>query len=529
MKNIDRPFLTTFQNLIPLFNDLLDTIEQGEAKFKEELETLDERDDPLDVYLKHLDWIDQIFVQGRSHASPLQVILEQVTTRFQDSQQYKNDARYLRCWIRLSKFRNDPIKIYHHLMKQNIGQICALFYEDYAQYYEGIKKYSEASTVFEEGINKKAEPLARLKRAKDEFAARQEQRILAGRSASATQSQERNRVLERNGRMPLGVKFDSSAEFCKNFGNAYHYGGGLPQRQKDKVGSPSLATQRRFNVYSEGNGARSQSSIYPPQSMEPYTHNSPEHKENTVRVEPLRGAVLPQLPHKRRRKDSFVVFRDTAESSQPASPNTQSAQDVSQAPQTTNERSKSVLEDDHIKRLTDRFNAIQSLCMSDFDSKGQFEYISFVKNGPDHITMLSNEEERARRIESMKAKTLGIYAADNTSNLTAETRAAIDCIGEIYTRTSGLSKIKIEKDDNFYDKWLKKTKEERKNRVYTNENEYPASRSSSISDNPMLERMQTGTCSEDEDDEDEINMMLQREIEAGKAGNTHLIARTNLY
>ncbi|KAL0075947.1 Mad3/BUB1 homology region 1-domain-containing protein [Phycomyces blakesleeanus] len=544
-------------------DELLDAIEEGESKFKTELEAIDYNHDPLDVYLKHLDWIDQIFVQGQSNASPLRSVLEQVTTRFQDSFMYKNDPRYLKCWLRLSRLRSDPIKIYHHLITQNIGQMCALFYEDYASYFEKIQKYNEASQIFESGIKKKAEPIASLKRAKDAFTARQTQRRLDSESSDPSTSQlnERNQVLERSGRKPLGVLFDASAEFCKNSGNAYHFGGGLPQRERE-VGSSYLPIQRKYHVYSDRTEGNSQPSVNPPQSMQPYTHRSPECKENTVRSERFKGAVLPQNPYKRPKKDTFTVFKDRIETgpstSQPlqlsqisqsaqsaqSSQSSQSFRSSQNSPKPSNkqslrtrqmstERTISVVEEDNLKDLTERFNAIEALCMRELDSKGKYEYISFIKNCPDNSAMLSCEEERARAAER-KAKTLGIYTEDNTGNLTAETRAAHNSIGEMYKRASGLSKIQLEEDAGFYDKkWLKKQEEERRNRVYTNENEYPTASISSTSDNPMLERLRIGTFSgggdddDDESDDELIHKMLQREIEAGNAGNSHLISRTN--
>lgn len=55
-------------------------------------------DDPLESWLEYIRWTKDTFVSG-GQKSELVPLLEKCTRAFHDSEQYRNDVRYLRVWI----------------------------------------------------------------------------------------------------------------------------------------------------------------------------------------------------------------------------------------------------------------------------------------------------------------------------------------------------------------------------------------------------------------------------------------------
>jgi checkpoint serine/threonine-protein kinase len=55
-------------------------------------------DDPLEGWLDYIRWTKDTFVSG-GQKSELVPLLEKCTRAFHDSEQYRNDIRYLRVWI----------------------------------------------------------------------------------------------------------------------------------------------------------------------------------------------------------------------------------------------------------------------------------------------------------------------------------------------------------------------------------------------------------------------------------------------
>ncbi|KAI9315625.1 Mad3/BUB1 homology region 1-domain-containing protein, partial [Dichotomocladium elegans] len=160
-------------DLIAAFNtdpeERQEEISLGHEKFAREIENEEELDDPLDVYLRYIDWTESIYPQGHNQGSDLLGLLEHTTQRFQNHTQYKNDARYLQCWLQYVQFADQPNEIYQLLIKKGIGQELALFYESYANYLERRGRLKEAGDIYRAGIDREARPLRRLQRHYEAF------------------------------------------------------------------------------------------------------------------------------------------------------------------------------------------------------------------------------------------------------------------------------------------------------------------------------------------------------------------------
>lgn len=107
-------------------------------------------------------------------------LLEQTTRRFTSYKQYKADIRYLRLWILYSKYVDTPRDIFRFLEANNIGTSSASLYEEWATIEESNRQFKEAEAIWMLGIHRRAEPLGRLKKRKDDFLARMLTQPLAG-------------------------------------------------------------------------------------------------------------------------------------------------------------------------------------------------------------------------------------------------------------------------------------------------------------------------------------------------------------
>ena len=57
-------------------------------------------DDPLEPWDEYIKWTEQAFPNGGKDSN-LQVLLEKCLSQFKGQERYKNDARYVSCWIKL--------------------------------------------------------------------------------------------------------------------------------------------------------------------------------------------------------------------------------------------------------------------------------------------------------------------------------------------------------------------------------------------------------------------------------------------
>ncbi|EFX05909.1 checkpoint protein kinase [Grosmannia clavigera kw1407] len=141
------------------------------AKFEEEVASLSEADDPLDVYDRYVRWTLEAYPTAQATAeSQLHVLLERATRAFVGAAQYRNDPRYLRLWLHYIRLFSDaPREAFVYLARHGIGENLALFYEEYAAWLETAGRWIQADEVLRLGIDRAARPEARLLRKYAEF------------------------------------------------------------------------------------------------------------------------------------------------------------------------------------------------------------------------------------------------------------------------------------------------------------------------------------------------------------------------
>ena len=141
------------------------------AEYEAEVENISESDDPLDVFDRYVRWTFDAYPSAQATPqSQLHTTLERATKAFIGSPQYKNDPRYLKLWIHYIHFFSDaPRETYVFLSRHGIGETLALFYEEYAEWLEGARRWAQAEEVYKLGIEREARPVQRLMRKFKEF------------------------------------------------------------------------------------------------------------------------------------------------------------------------------------------------------------------------------------------------------------------------------------------------------------------------------------------------------------------------
>ncbi|KAJ6309521.1 hypothetical protein OIU77_015311 [Salix suchowensis] len=77
--------------------------------------------------------------------------LQKCTQSFESDRRYRNDLRYLRVWLQLMDYVNDPRALLTTMETNRIGTKRSLFYQAYALYYEKMKKFEEAENMYRFG------------------------------------------------------------------------------------------------------------------------------------------------------------------------------------------------------------------------------------------------------------------------------------------------------------------------------------------------------------------------------------------
>ncbi|KAJ5160790.1 uncharacterized protein N7482_007794 [Penicillium canariense] len=146
-------------------------------EYENELESIGESDDPLDVYDRYVKWTLNAYPSAQATAeSGLLPLLERATKSFLSSSHYRNDPRYLRLWMHYIRLFSDaPRETFAFLARHRIGESLALFYEEFAAWLEGAGRWTQADEVYRLGMDREARPVERLLRKYSEFQQRYEQ------------------------------------------------------------------------------------------------------------------------------------------------------------------------------------------------------------------------------------------------------------------------------------------------------------------------------------------------------------------
>ncbi|KAK0673281.1 putative checkpoint serine/threonine-protein kinase [Cercophora samala] len=152
-------------------DDTKDENSRVKASFEAELASLDESDDPLDVWDRYVKWTLEAYPSAQNtKESGLLGVLERATRGLVNDKRYRQDGRYVRLWLwYVGWFVDDKREGYVFLSSKGIGEGLALFYEEYAGWLESVGRWAQAEEVYKLGIEREAAPTARLVRKFGEF------------------------------------------------------------------------------------------------------------------------------------------------------------------------------------------------------------------------------------------------------------------------------------------------------------------------------------------------------------------------
>ncbi|XP_063253839.1 mitotic checkpoint serine/threonine-protein kinase BUB1 beta [Prinia subflava] len=128
-------------------------------------------DDPLDVWERYIKWTEQAFPGGGKDGN-LAAVLERAVRALHGQQRYYKDPRYLNLWLKFGDCCNEPLDLYSYLCSQEIGTTLALLYITWAEALEARGSFRKADLIFQEGLQRKAEPLDKLQAHHKQFQAR---------------------------------------------------------------------------------------------------------------------------------------------------------------------------------------------------------------------------------------------------------------------------------------------------------------------------------------------------------------------
>ncbi|KAJ2742891.1 protein kinase [Coemansia sp. BCRC 34301] len=176
-------------------------LQSQNAQFQAEIAALDlqETDDPLDVYHRYVQWLLEVVPQAVGHQSIIRLV-ERPLKLFRDQERYRNDARYVKMWIWYTGLVNEgQDAVFQFLIANKIGDSLAVLYEEYAKLLEGKGKIRKTDEIYQLGVARKAQPLARLQRRYVDF----QRRVMAQTMRDAEKPQEdvSPQVAERSGRV----------------------------------------------------------------------------------------------------------------------------------------------------------------------------------------------------------------------------------------------------------------------------------------------------------------------------------------
>ncbi|XP_034624908.1 mitotic checkpoint serine/threonine-protein kinase BUB1 beta [Trachemys scripta elegans] len=153
-------------------------IQQQKQEFESEIRFYS-GDDPLDVWDRYIKWTEQTFPQGGKESN-LSAVLERAVKALNEQQRYYKDPRYLNLWLKFGNYCSEPLDLYSYLHSQEIGTSLALFYITWAEALEARGSYKKADLIFQEGLQRRAEPQDKLQSHHRQFQARVSRQTLLG-------------------------------------------------------------------------------------------------------------------------------------------------------------------------------------------------------------------------------------------------------------------------------------------------------------------------------------------------------------
>ncbi|KIW05543.1 uncharacterized protein PV09_03422 [Verruconis gallopava] len=281
----------------PPLSEIQGSKETKRQEFEQELLTIAEADDPLDVYDRYVKWTMDAYTSAQgTNESNLLPLLERATKAFLTSSLYKNDPRYLKLWLLYIRlFSDSPRETYAFLAKHNIGQGLALFYEEFAAWLENAGRWAQAEEVYLKGIDCEARPQERLIRKFGEFQHRRESK---GSAQDGPTSPAMPKV-----RPALAAKLDPFAAAAEE----------ADPQARDRAASSTSRTSKpgrsKMSIFADGDEPSKPGSSDSNSGWDSIGSLKERRKENTREAKPWVGETL-QGGRRAVSGPKMMVFRD---------------------------------------------------------------------------------------------------------------------------------------------------------------------------------------------------------------------------
>ena len=140
------------------------------AEFEEKIAaaSADPAADALKPWLEYIRWCEDEYPEGGIQSRQL-VLLERCCRSLLKDERYRNDVRYLKCWLKYADLLEDPHDLFRFLCVNRIGELCSLFYVAWALVSEQRKNYGLTDKIFTRGKRIKAKPSKMLEQRHRQF------------------------------------------------------------------------------------------------------------------------------------------------------------------------------------------------------------------------------------------------------------------------------------------------------------------------------------------------------------------------
>ncbi|XP_037099852.1 mitotic checkpoint serine/threonine-protein kinase BUB1 isoform X1 [Syngnathus acus] len=123
-------------------------------------------DDPLDAWLKFVEYLDQ------SGSGETAMVLKRLVQNFLGVERYADDARFVNVCIRCATYFSEPIALFQHIFNKGVGTQTTALYVAWAQQFERQAMMEKADVVYLRALENRAQPVESLMREYRQFQAR---------------------------------------------------------------------------------------------------------------------------------------------------------------------------------------------------------------------------------------------------------------------------------------------------------------------------------------------------------------------
>ncbi|XP_003935770.2 mitotic checkpoint serine/threonine-protein kinase BUB1 beta isoform X1 [Saimiri boliviensis] len=275
--------MSTLQGALAQESACNNTLQQQKRAFESEIRFYT-GNDPMDVWDRYINWTEQNYPQGGKDSN-MSTLLERAVEALQGEKRYYSDPRFLNLWLKLGRLCNEPLDMYSYLHNQGIGVSLAQFYISWAEEYEARENFRKADAIFQEGIQRKAEPLERLQSQHRQFQARVSRQTLLALEKEEEEEAFESSVPQRSTLAELKSKGKKTAR-----APIIRVGGSLKAVSQNRgLQNPfpqQIQSNSRITVFDENTDETSREELSKP-TMQPWTAPPvPRAKENELQAGP---------------------------------------------------------------------------------------------------------------------------------------------------------------------------------------------------------------------------------------------------